>query len=487
MANRKRYHGRERSLGPGIWSWQRVFAAAVLLVHSPEPAAAAAAAAVACPSIDAAQHGDTCTTSLLQQHIMREKSQDLVDGDSVTPMLNPATGRTNVKVKEPRAARRRRERGARTTSKEAATEVSRAKAKARALHTASGAATRSAKKGAKTQRRSARVTTRVSETGGRARRKNIKSRARLATHTSVEREPEAKAKARDAKARFWSASLGSASPHGEAARRAPAGAEVAEAPNLGLIAPALQGVPEVPRGSPLSPAEEMQHANASVDVVQGGGETTNFFPFPTWTPLPKATLCLDMLPTSALIIGAFLSWCVLVVLFLCCVYDSVKRWRQQAKFALCCKQVRRIQDMLNAPNSDVVQCPICIENVLPAPSSEAVVFLCGHRFHLKCANEWQKARAHHGGRCPICNSNQDMSERPEDSQHCNELDGASGGSNGLATMFYLHSLSRLFPEFIHENCVRRWSNLHSNVWLSELECPRYRSMFETWPTRKAAG
>jgi hypothetical protein len=38
-------------------------------------------------------------------------------------------------------------------------------------------------------------------------------------------------------------------------------------------------------------------------------------------------------------------------------------------------------------------------------------------------------------------------------------------------------LKRQYPEIITDTNVSHWNTTHTEIWLSELECPRYLSIF----------
>lgn len=162
----------------------------------------------------------------------------------------------------------------------------------------------------------------------------------------------------------------------------------------------------------------------------------------------------------------------------CCVYDSVAHWRHLAYFRSCSTQVRRVHDMFLNPQGELPLCPMCIEKVPTSASSTAVVFLCGHRFHTECANQWYLAKPRNGGRCPICNDTdgcRDAEASDGDALTCGKCEHLEAQDEAKA--FFLRTLMQQFPEFISEECVKRWANCHSEIWLSELECPQYRSIF----------
>lgn len=178
-----------------------------------------------------------------------------------------------------------------------------------------------------------------------------------------------------------------------------------------------------------------------------------------------------------IVVAIFLLSCIVVVL---CVYDGIAHWRYVAYFRDCRSQVLRIQSMFEKTNLQL--CPICIKKVNHAQSSQNVIFLCGHGFHTECANRWYRKEGQDHGICPICNVCDN--QRPTCGT-CDEIgenmDAAPVGIGfrGEDKAFYLRSLSERFPEFVTKECARRWANCHTELWLQELDCPRYQSIF-TW-------
>jgi len=175
------------------------------------------------------------------------------------------------------------------------------------------------------------------------------------------------------------------------------------------------------------------------------------------------------------LVASFVVGVFVVMLGLCCFYDFVALWQHNAYFNTCRKQVQSVHDMFLKPHWDSPLCPICIEHV-PKTASNSVIFLCGHRFHTECANRWFLSKVRTGERCPICHSVDDsMNDR-----ECEDGEVLPDHAHGLGTdakNFFLQSLSVKFPEIISKNEVRRWCKCHTEIWLSELDCPRYKSIF----------
>lgn len=155
-------------------------------------------------------------------------------------------------------------------------------------------------------------------------------------------------------------------------------------------------------------------------------------------------------------------------LILCCFYDTASQWHHRARFHSCKRKVQCVHEVLLSRHGDLPLCPHCVEFVSDQPSPQAVVFLCGHRFHMDCVNR-------NCGACPICQPQKPV----EDSGN---LDGEWARSSlctqDEAKPFFLRSLSRQYPEIIDQECVQRWRECHTEIWLSELNCPRYASVFQ---------
>lgn len=184
-------------------------------------------------------------------------------------------------------------------------------------------------------------------------------------------------------------------------------------------------------------------------------------------------------------------------LFGCCAFaaaiigfisDGVGRWRYLARFELCRKQLRRVQEIAISPKCDEIVCPVCIEMVSCTPAIDTVGFLCGHRFHTACANHWYDTNACLSGHCPICDSCQQRDGQPNEStaSSCAGADGSGENTRDETALFCLRSIARQFPELVTEERVCQWSKQHANasVWLSELECPQYRSIFMSMTSSK---
>lgn len=173
--------------------------------------------------------------------------------------------------------------------------------------------------------------------------------------------------------------------------------------------------------------------------------------------------------------------CVIIgiaFVFLLWVYDLFLHWRHRAYFRCCQKQVQSLSKVFERPNHEMPLCAICIEKLPSELSSrtETVVFLCGHRFHTECANSWHSSKLLSACMCPICDGC-DNCESDNLVGKDYDVEANSTSSSDEARVFFIRSLSKRFPEFITQECVRRWSKCHTELWLSELRCPPYLSIF----------
>jgi len=170
----------------------------------------------------------------------------------------------------------------------------------------------------------------------------------------------------------------------------------------------------------------------------------------------------DVVPLWAAVLLYVMTSCVLLVtsvLVLGCLYDAAARWLHRAHFCSCVSKVRKVHEVFRTRKGEQLLCPYCVEPI-SSSYSKPVVFLCGHRFHTDCANRWFVENPGKAGRCPTCEKIE-VNSRTK----CETL------------TFILGSLRRKFPDIITEANVDRWSSCHTEIWLSELRCPRYNSIF----------
>jgi len=240
-----------------------------------------------------------------------------------------------------------------------------------------------------------------------------------------------------------------------------------------------------------------------------------------------------------------------------CLYDVIAHWFHAMRFHKCQTKVRRVHEAFLSRQGELSLCPYCVTSVSNQPSSSHVVFLCGHRFHMECANRWFAEEPQHSGQCAICaggsklrllgklskaaarasalgacdgsepegeglevcelprccsevaeqregsspdkelrlkqaslsaeeklDCNRDIgrwSEVPVELLDCknaeNDADDGNSSCQDEAKNFMLHSLYKEYPDIIQQACLARWCSCHTEIWLSELHCPRYKSIF----------
>jgi len=222
-----------------------------------------------------------------------------------------------------------------------------------------------------------------------------------------------------------------------------------------------------------------------------------------------------------------------------CLYDVMAHWFHAMRFHSCQNKVRRVHEAFLSRQGELSLCPYCVTSVSNQPCSSHVVFLCGHRFHMECANRWFAEEPAHSGRCAICAGGakyrarklaesaklaarpagvslpmtvfQPSDEEPappsepkpweivepgnsgqaqekelkelgevwgrEDANADDEVGKDSMNSMDEAKNFMLHSLHKEYPDIIRQDCLERWCSCHTEIWLSELQCPRYKSIF----------
>lgn len=213
--------------------------------------------------------------------------------------------------------------------------------------------------------------------------------------------------------------------------------------------------------------QQQQHSKGSNDPHAVGGGVASLQPAKQQR-LPVAAAVesqardnhFEVVPRGAVLLLYFVTSCVLLVtsvLMLGCLYDAAARWLHRARFHSCVSKVRKVHEVFRKRKGEQLLCPYCVDPI--SKSSKPVVFLCGHRFHTDCANQWFVENPGKAGRCPTC-ENPHVSSRTI----CETL------------AFILGSLRRQYPDIISEANVNRWSSCHTEIWLTELRCPKYNSI-----------
>eukprot|EP00933_Yihiella_yeosuensis_P055608 TRINITY_DN5445_c0_g1_i1.p1 TRINITY_DN5445_c0_g1~~TRINITY_DN5445_c0_g1_i1.p1 ORF type:complete len:332 (-),score=55.36 TRINITY_DN5445_c0_g1_i1:253-1248(-) len=230
----------------------------------------------------------------------------------------------------------------------------------------------------------------------------------------------------------------------------------------------------------LTPAQKLQLAK-EVQTLNAAGDFTVFFA-DEGRQLSVAIVCCVV---ALLCLG-------LALLTVCFVFDTAARWMHKATFHACKRQVTRVQEALMKGRDDLSLCPYCVQSILDTPHKSKVMFLCGHRFHLHCINQWYREHPQTAGGCPICDFSHEDCEPPvctpctggeeeTKSTPLREMRESDTGSMEFpvdeAQIFILQSLHRQYPHIITKACTQRWAECNVELWLSELECPRYSSIF----------
>jgi len=159
---------------------------------------------------------------------------------------------------------------------------------------------------------------------------------------------------------------------------------------------------------------------------------------------------------------------VVVALALSCAYDAASHYFHRVHFRRCVSKIQRVHEVFQSRRGVLPLCPCCVNEVSLQPSPSVVVFLCGHRFHTTCANRFFLQKPNNRACCPICDNSAKEGEMKQN-QSGNPIDEAKS--------FFLQSLHEQYPDIIHEDKINRWAAFHTEAWLSELECPRYNSIF----------
>jgi len=211
---------------------------------------------------------------------------------------------------------------------------------------------------------------------------------------------------------------------------------------------------------------------------------------------PEHQVHYELVPLGAAVLLHCVTCCGVLaaaVLMACCMYDTIAHWCHRAHFHSCQRKVQRVHEVFLKRKGEPTLCPCCVEDIgQPSPTVQPVVFLCGHRFHMYCANKWFRDNPDKAGRCPLCEGTaaqqvpkgtaaQQVPKTPDPANLGFAYGACCQGSmetaNDEALSFILGSLHRRYPEIISEDNVHRWASCHTETWLSELRCPRYNSIF----------
>jgi len=214
--------------------------------------------------------------------------------------------------------------------------------------------------------------------------------------------------------------------------------------------------------APARPEDDVSSLVATLSTALQGKDTHTFAESSAEMILYSVTSCAG-LAASALMI--------------CLMNDMVSQWRHRARFRSCEQKVQRVHEVFTSRKGDLPLCPYCVEYVSSQASPSVVVFLCGHRFHTDCANRWLVEQECRDGHCPICEGPASHVPPVEDAEIA---EGHAMNQPDEAKAFILRSLCKQYPDIVRRDCeMRRWCECHTELWLSELSCPRYSSIFQT--------
>jgi len=195
----------------------------------------------------------------------------------------------------------------------------------------------------------------------------------------------------------------------------------------------------------------------SVTLQGNATTTTRFYSKLSWYA-DKAAACLIYAFGGGLVLG----FAVFAALFF---YDSIQAGRHRARYNSCHRKLMRVHDVLRACDCQTL-CPCCLDPVDSQPAPSVVAFLCGHRYHLTCANNWLFMHKGVGKVCPICDGQGSLP------------DNVKADCDADATkLFHLLRLHEKYPEIIDTAALKRWCSCHTEIWLSEIHCPPYSSIF----------
>jgi hypothetical protein len=221
----------------------------------------------------------------------------------------------------------------------------------------------------------------------------------------------------------------------------------------------------------------------------------------THPTMSATTLQQTLVGVAAILVMAVIA---LVGAFL---YDLMARWHHWARFWSCQAKIRRVHENCKNERGELLVCPYCVECLPDSRSSKKVMFLCGHQFHVGCSKKWLHEHQEATTRCPVCSDTCDAASVLRKAAAAAatavvadaSIHSGAGGQELPATVvtpvpvplpqsvlvecsvdgaiaFILRSLHSQYPDIISEACAGRWVQCHTEIWLSELRCPRYSSI-----------
>jgi len=169
--------------------------------------------------------------------------------------------------------------------------------------------------------------------------------------------------------------------------------------------------------------------------------------------------------------------------------DLIMNWRHRSRFNTCLKKIEHVHRVMVQASGEMPLCPVCIDSMPRCAGDhqkghgrQTIAFLCGHRFHVDCVDAWFTRHPKSQGQCPICHLTYSLTasqaEHPE--EEAIELD-ACRSMNSVDEMkdFFLRILQEQYPDIISDENFQRWRSCQTEIWLSELECPWYNSLFSS--------
>jgi len=192
------------------------------------------------------------------------------------------------------------------------------------------------------------------------------------------------------------------------------------------------------------------------------------------------------------------------VLLVYVAYDVIRNWSHRVTLRSVRAKVRRTNEFFSGLHTESSLCLCCVE-FIPSSSPSTVTFLCGHSFHMRCANEWYKRHSHNAeqadsstcpGRCPICAGQWGLSslgeeptahnvsapeapkttaeetEETEETGTCSAPAPPGGSASDCARLFALHCLCERYPGIITKDDFERLAAQPTAVLLSEIQFAR---------------
>lgn len=148
--------------------------------------------------------------------------------------------------------------------------------------------------------------------------------------------------------------------------------------------------------------------------------------------------------------------CVVFVVVVAGVLASIvhREW-SMTRYRKCQRVLKRIEQeraKARAEKYQVESCPICLELFADNPALKTVLIRCGHTFHEKCLQDWE--RVSRSQSCPVCR--QPMIDQAEDSPRSQSLP-LHPTSHDEEYRFRLSRAHHMYPRYVTNDMVGRWS------------------------------